>query len=211
MKLYKLIAPFIALSLVNLFAGEIDESNADPYEQVNNSSISISGTVTASHPDKFNLDYGDGQVVVEMDDWQPDKDGYQIFPGDEVVVYGIIDDDLFERTTIEASSVYVKNLNTYFYANSADEEDISASAMIEVMEQNTAVSGVITEINGDEFVINREGKRVTVDTSELGYDPLDEQGAQQLEIGDRVRVFGYIDDDWWEGREVMADVIISLS
>ena len=39
-----------------------------------------------------------------------------------MTVYGRVDDDLYETTTIEASSIYDQDLGTYFYASAADEE-----------------------------------------------------------------------------------------
>lgn len=95
---------------------------ADPYAKPEDSWISISGTVVDPKADTFKLDYGDGVITVEMDDWDDDADAYVLLDGDRVTVYGMIDDGLFERTTIEANSVYVESLNSYFYASAADEE-----------------------------------------------------------------------------------------
>lgn len=39
-------------------------------------------------------------------------------------------DDLFEKKTIEAGSVYVENLRTAFYANAQDEEDPTAWTVV---------------------------------------------------------------------------------
>ncbi len=96
----------------------------NPYAMEDNSWISINGEVTSVTADAFELDYGDGQITVEMDDGDRDADGYKLMMGDEVRVSGMIDDDFYDLTTIEASSVYVKNIDTYFYASAMDEEDI---------------------------------------------------------------------------------------
>jgi len=89
-----------------------------------NSWISLSGTVVDAGARTFELDYGDGLVVVEMDDWDWYGEAFSIMEGDQVTVYGMVDDDLYETTSIEASSVYVKNLNTHFYASDADKEEV---------------------------------------------------------------------------------------
>ncbi|MFP4521706.1 MAG: hypothetical protein ACLFQK_06125 [Fibrobacterota bacterium] len=68
----------------------------------------------AASDNSFELDYGEVIVTVEMDDWDWYKEGKGIIEGDEVTVYGAVDNDTYEMTTIEASSVYVEDLNAYF-------------------------------------------------------------------------------------------------
>ena len=94
----------------------------DPEDQPDGSWISMSGTVTAPTASAFTLDYGEGMVLVEVDDWDHYGEAAGLLDGDEVTVTGRVDDDLYESTSIEASSVYVEDLNTYFYASAADEE-----------------------------------------------------------------------------------------
>lgn len=48
--------------------------------------------------------YGDGNITVEMDNDDRDADGYKLMKGDEVRVSGMIDDDFYNLTSIEASS-----------------------------------------------------------------------------------------------------------
>lgn len=74
-------------------------------------------------PDTFLLDYGQGMIRVGFDDGDRDADAYKLMAGDRLSVTGLIDDDFYEMTTVEASSVYVESLGTYFYASAADEED----------------------------------------------------------------------------------------
>lgn len=77
----------------------------DPYAQPDDTWISISGSVEAVSADAFTLNYGEGVITVEMDDGDRDADAYKLIPGDKVTVSGMIDDDFYETTTIEASSV----------------------------------------------------------------------------------------------------------
>ena len=94
----------------------------NPYAQPDDTFLSLSGTVVSTTPSSFTLDYGEGLVTVEMDDWDWYGDAYGILPDDNVTVYGYVDDDLFETTTIEASSVWADDIDTYFYASGADKE-----------------------------------------------------------------------------------------
>ncbi|MGM0425831.1 MAG: hypothetical protein ACQEQ7_01185 [Thermodesulfobacteriota bacterium] len=102
--------------------------------------------------DSFTLDYGEGTVLVEMDDWDWYDEEGTVLEGDKVTVYGKIDDDLYEATSIEASSVYVENLGTYFYASSADEEydddyDYWVAGEPIVLGQTTVRSAVLTGVS----------------------------------------------------------------
>lgn len=60
-------------------------------------------------------------ITVEMDDWDWYAEGAALSEGDRVTVYGFIDDDFYELRSIEASSVYVDDFNTFFYASGLDE------------------------------------------------------------------------------------------
>ncbi|MFP4472511.1 MAG: DUF5666 domain-containing protein [Candidatus Omnitrophota bacterium] len=186
-------------------------SAQDPYLQPNNSWISLSGTVVTADADSFELDYGEGIVTVEMDDWDWYGDAYGILPGDDVTVYGFVDDDLYELTSVEASSVYVDDLNTYFYASGADEEDYVTPVVTTIYaDADLTYTGKVTSISGREFTIDTGNRKVKVDTIGMLYNPLDDKGYQKIDVGDLVQVSGDLDVDLFEGREIMADHIITL-
>ena len=200
------ILTFASLTLFALPAVAIN-----PYALEDDSWISINGEVTSVTADAFELDYGDGQITVEMDDGDRDADGYKLIQGDEVRVSGMIDDDFYDLTTIEASSVYVKNIDTYFYASAMDEEDIGYS-IISPSVTDTVVQGTITRVdaNGEQFTLDSGLQELTVEVDELTYNPLDNEGFQQLDVGDRVSVQGSIDHDFFEGRVFEANYVTTL-
>ena len=200
------ILTFASLTLFALPAVAIN-----PYALEDDSWISINGEVTSVTADAFELDYGDGQITVEMDDGDRDADGYKLMMGDEVRVSGMIDDDFYDLTTIEASSVYVKNIDTYFYASAMDEEDIGYS-IISPSVTDTVVQGTITSVdaNGEQFTLDSGLQELTVEVDELTYNPLDNEGFQQLDVGDRVSVQGSIDHDFFEGRVFEANYVTTL-
>lgn len=186
-----------------------------PYLKANGTWIDISGTVVAPKADTFTLDYGKGKVTVEMDDWDWYGDTPAGIDGDKVTVYGQIDDDFFETTTIEASSVYVENRGTYYYASSDDEEDDAymvnywvTSAPIVV--GDTVVRGTVTGVSGREFTVNTGAQKVSVDTIDMSYNPLDDQGIPRVDEGDYVSVRGNIDASFWDETELSADSFIVL-
>jgi uncharacterized protein YdeI (BOF family) len=182
----------------------------NPYLKADDTWISLSGKVTEVSPHSFELDYGDGLVTVEMDDWDMDNDAYKVIEDDKVTVNGVVDDDLFETTSIEASSVYVENIGTYFYANPADEEDMSVTVTTPIVASRTVVQGTVMGIEGRELTLSTGRSVFTVDTDELGYNPVDDAGYQKIETGDRISVYGYIDNEFFDGRVLDALSITTI-
>jgi uncharacterized protein YdeI (BOF family) len=185
----------------------------NPYLKADESWITIGGTVEGVTADSFTLDYGDGVITVEMDDGDRDADGYNLLRGDKVSVIGRIDRDFFERTSIEASSVYVENIGTTFFASSIDDEDWSAFSESETSPMrmsSTSIIGEVTDVDANEFTVNSGFSAMRVDVSSLSYDPLDGEGYQKIEVGDVVKVVGTIERDLFTGREIEADLIVEL-
>ncbi|PLW84291.1 hypothetical protein CWI75_02825 [Kineobactrum sediminis] len=186
----------------------------NPYLQPDDTWIEISGTVTSVTPDSFMLDYGDGTITVEMDDGDRDADAYKLYEGDKVTVSGMVDDDLFETTTIEASSVFVENLGTTFYASAVDEEDPMAVSYfaVPIVPSSGVLQGTVTSVDEDEeeFNLNTGLRMITVEVDEMPYNPLDDEGYQKINSGDQVRVTGTLDNDLFEGRVFEADYVTTL-
>ena len=203
----------VALCALALAAPAAVAGGNNPYTKADDTWITLSGTVEAVAADTFTLNYGEGRVLVEMDDGDRDADAYKLLKGDKVTVTGKIDDDFFEVTSIEASSVYVENIGTTFFASAVDEEDaniIVGELTIPVVVSRIAVQGTVTKVNGDDFIVDTGAREIRVDVSSLPYDPLDDEGYQKIEPGDRVKVIGDLDTDLFEGREVQADILIEL-
>lgn len=187
--------------------------SADPYLQPDDTWIEISGTVSSVGTDQFVLDYDDGSVLVEMDDGDRDADAYKLVEGDKVTVSGMIDDDFFETTTIEAGSVYVENIDTYFYASTLDEDEVFYNSVyVPVDSATTVLRGTVSSIDEaeEEFVINTGARMVTVEVDEMDYNPLDDDGYQQISEGDIVTVTGASDYDFFEGQVFEATQVTTV-
>lgn len=203
------ILKWITVSLTAL-ATPVMAANS-PFTKPDGTWVSLSGTAVETGPSSFTLDYGKGSILVEMDDWAwYEQDGYGLLDGDKVRVYGEIDDDFAEITKLEADSVYVESLGSYFYANSADEEDYRVSVVTPIITGVTEVSGTVSSVDGREFTVDSGPREVTIDTSTMGYNPLDKEGFQKVEKGDRVSVTGNMENDFLETMELMADTVITL-
>lgn len=171
--------------------------------------ISLRGSVIASTPAGFMLDYGSGRMLVEMDDWDWFQEGRAVKAGDEVVVTGVVDRDLFENRKIEASSVYVSNLGAYFYASGADEEEVMATTLL-APSATTSIVGTVRAIEGREFALGHENMVMRIDTSQMSDNPLDSQGNVQVRTGDRVFAWGRLDVDPGEAGELLAQGVIVM-
>lgn len=178
----------------------------------------ISGKVNKTAANSFVLSSQNRQFVVEMDDNNWDADGYKLVKGDKVVVSGRIDNDLFEKKTIEAGAVYVKNLDAVFYASPVDEEGappFDSHLLLtgaSLPEGATArAQGRVVKTEDDEFILHTGFRKLEVDTEQLSFDPLDEKGFVKVEKGDTVRVEGRIDDGFLEGKEITANFLLDFN
>lgn len=187
----------------------------DPATKPDDSWISISGIVENPTATGFQLDYGDGIIWVEMDDFDYYPETSGMIAGDAATVFGRIDDDWFEHRTIEAGSVYNQDLNSYFFANPADEEEFTRywTHTTPVVVSQATFRGTVTSVDpaSESFTIYNGVRTIEVETEDLGYNPLDDEGFQQIDIGDRVTASGEMTNDFFEGRALRADRVLTLT
>lgn len=179
--------------------------------------VTLSGTVSDVKANSFMVNVDGRKVLVEMDDYGWDADGYKLMNGDQVVVSGQVDKDFLEKKKVEAGSVYVKNLDTHFFANSADEEGApfvsSSYTFVTAIPTGASVDvqGKVTKISGRQFTVDTGLRELTVDTSKMIYNPLDGKGFTKIQVGDRVRVSGRMDTGFYESNQVAANYVNELS
>lgn len=193
-----------ALAMVGSTAADA----AKPAERPDGTWVSLSGLVVDKGQDSFDLDYGKGIITVEMDDWDWFDESNAIFVNDRVTVSGRVDKGLYENTSLEANTVWVKDLHTYFYANDADEEDIMNVIALDV--PGITYTGTVTEVGDHEFTMKSGDRTIRVDISELGFNPLDDKGYLKIEEGELVSASGVMDDPWFERRELVAGSVREL-
>lgn len=183
----------------------------DPHKAPNNSWISLSGIVTTPGVSSFEMDYGEGNVTVEIDDWGWYKEDDPILEGDRVTVYGYVDRNEFEKTSIEASSVFVRDINHRYYADSDDDEDVLAtSENRSTIDNGLQLRGEITAVDGRKFTIDTGNRTVKIDTTEMFYNPIDEKGYQKIEVGDYVQVSGELNSNVSKKVELTAQSVTTL-
>lgn len=176
--------------------------------------LTITGKVASVEGNHFMVDYGSDDIMVEMDDY----DWYNenaLRPGDTVTIAGRMDNDFFESKKIEASSVYVDSLNEHFFASAADEEEATFVAIVHdqlVDDEYVSLTGKVTKVDGQNIIVDAGLYEYDVDANGLSYNPFDNEGAERIQVGERVAVYGRMDDaDLFDDREIEASSIITLS
>lgn len=176
--------------------------------------ISLTGKVASVSNERFTLDYGDNALTVEMDDFDTYNENLLI-KGDEVTVSGLIDTDFVDNKTLEASSVYVDSLNEFFYASSADEEDGYYSYAANDFWDGgdwISVTGEVASVDGRTFTLDTGITEYVIDTDQMAYNPLDSQGNERIEVGERVVVSGEFETfNLFGDEDIEAEAVTTLS
>ncbi|NKI34751.1 hypothetical protein HFP89_06190 [Wenzhouxiangella sp. XN79A] len=170
-------------------------------------SITLSGTIVEEREDEFDLMVGAETVTVDIEDDIRDGGAYTLLPGDRVTVTGQVEDHFFQGRELEATAMHIDKIGTTFIL---DEDYADKYGMVSgrMMDDYVQVSGVVKSVDDDEFRIHtRAGGDFTVEVDELADNPLDDDGYMKIRVGDSVNVFGEIDDDWIEGREIVASSV----
>lgn len=203
----------LLLTIIAVMLSGAARAETNPYLMPNDAWITISGTVDTVSSDSFVLDYGNGAVIVEFDDGDRDADAYKFIDGDQVTVSGKIDDDLFETTKIEASSVFVESINTTFFASAIDEESahtLVTAVSIPVVPSAIILQGTVAKVGDDRFHVDTGEEQLIVSVKDMIFNPLDDQGFLKIKKGDRVKVHADMDKDFFSKQVLHADAIVKV-
>lgn len=199
----------LAIALTGAFAASTAHAQA-PHEQSDNSWISISGQVSNPTEDGFTLNYGEGEIAVDMSDapWYDMKGPFS--EGARVSVYGEIDRDESSQTSIEANSVFVESVGRLFSPTETVYGPPEIIPVVPVRVGDFTYTGRVETVGDDAFTIDTGRRQLTIDVSEMANNPLDNEGALQLKQGDTVMVYGVLDAKLGASRTVTADSIITV-
>ncbi|WP_416397445.1 hypothetical protein [Allohahella sp. A8] len=198
----------------------------------------LTGTVIGIDGDDFTLDFGGDTIEVELEGWTWGADVSQYLKaGDEVVVSGTVEDGWFDNREIEANNIYLTATRDYYYVVDtspayvgAVEADVNRQGSTQGQDQQqvqnqqqgqnqnqdltegTYIStrGEVTKVSGREFTVESDGKTLTIDTAEMMYNPLDKAYGEPIEQGDRVYVYGEVDDEFFSKKEISANSVVKL-
>ncbi len=203
------------------------DNNARNFE--NNNFVTLEGQIESIMDDEFVLNYG-GQknITVELDNFGFNgEETKYLTVGDNVTVKGFVDDDLFEGREVEATQVELSDQYiTYFYApmsgqsgmtnnqkTSTNNNSMSSGAQAYEDGAYVRVTGTVQGITDDEMQVKTDNRTLTVSLNELDYDVTGDNNQQALNIeqGDRVYVYGEMNDEFFDSRELVADGVVELS
>ena len=182
---------------------------ADPRAQQNATWISLNGTVESVEQDRFRVNYGAGSINVAIDDQARDAEAYELAAGDKVIVNGVVDQNLMRSQQVEATSVFIEKINTTFYKNPS-QPYTWALISTPIEEGKATLEGIVTNAQENQFSIGTGTQQIAVNVAELENNPLDQEGYQKIQDGDRVRVSGALQGDLASSPELTADSVVSL-
>lgn len=192
----------------------------EPMDAPDDSWVSVSGEVETAGLDEFTLDFGEGLITVDMDRYDWEAGAAPLTRGDDVTVYGVIDEEFWGAREIEASSVYNADTGELHYAAVTEDDDwdwgwtgFTWANDFDWDDSAITVTGVVStiEAEGEEFFLDQGFHVIEVDTEDMDYDPLDGDGLRDVAVGDRVMVTGEIDNDLFDNAELEADTLMVLN
>lgn len=185
-----------------------------PAELEDDTYVTLSGTVgNIVDSDEFELVYSGGRIMVDTNDKWPAlfvRDANEVLnTGDRVQVQGEIDDNFFAKKEIDATRIVHGNSTSYrVYSLNNNMVDPEAYTYVLGEEgESVAVTGNVMRVMDDQkFVLNYDSGTIQVDADDIAMSKTD-----RLTVGDRVTVYGQIDNDWFEKHEIDADRIVEIN
>jgi uncharacterized protein YdeI (BOF family) len=173
--------------------------------------VTVSGSVgEIVDADEFTLNHAGGKIRVDTNDYWANlfrKDAVEVLkPGDTVTVTGVVDDNFFTKKEIDATRILHKGKDYSRVYRSAPEDGYWpyygwGDGMYG---DDVSVSGTVSKIlSDDEFELKYGTGVLKVDVGALEVSETD-----RLRQGDRVTVYGDMDDNWFGKRELDADYLV---
>ena len=211
---FKTSISFIAVAIAAMAPAVAAQSDAvKAWSKDDGAWISITGDAKEINVDGFVLDYGGGDIDVEIDDWDITNEAEFVTEGMRATVYGRIDDSFLENRSIEASSVYLPDQQRFVYASAADEEGDDSLSLYYPFNPSpdaVTVSGDVKRIDGREIVLDTGAIDMKIDTLSMAHNPLDAEGYQKIEPGDRISVVGEFDGTFFDDAVIDAESIVTV-
>jgi len=194
---------------------DVNERQTSPQNMRDSSWATFSGEITKIDDNFFTMDYGDGNVTVSVGDMEFNKDAYSFGEGSNVTVTGKIDKTFFDQAMLNASTIYVASLNTTLFSSAMDTPDRIAyenSKLSPLGDDTVTLIGWVEDINAlmNRISIDIGEQTVEVNLEMLGYDPLSDEGAVKLDVGNRVKVTTTIEEAILKDYKFDAKTLVVL-
>ena len=176
--------------------------------------ITLTGEVTDVDSKFFTLDYGDGTIFVELHNTDLDAQAYEELEGKDVMVTAQLDDGLFTDSRIVAQSVFVDELETTYLADDVDQHSadmyLSAANSLDVDDEEMVLVGTVQSIGKKALQLKVGDSTLTVELDDLDDMPLDQDGKLTLIKGERVRVTGEMEEEFFNTFTVEAEGLMKM-
>lgn len=173
-------------------------------------SVHLSGTVKEITDNQFTMNYGNGEITVDMTDYTWFDQGF-IKAGDKVRVNGEVSEGFFTDKMVVATSIFLPERGAY-YTNGEDRTGFVNNSGLATGDEWVTFTGEVTEIREDEIALNIGNTSITVDTSDVPENSADGQAYQKIKTGDRVSVAGEMDAaGLFTDRELVASSIVVMN
>tara|TARA_R110001583_G_scaffold102714_1_gene249338 strand:+ start:293 stop:1303 length:1011 start_codon:yes stop_codon:yes gene_type:complete len=173
-------------------------------------SVHLSGSVKEITGDQFTMNYGDGEIAVDMSDYDWFDEGF-VQKGDQVRVNGEVSEGFFTDKQVVATSIFLPERGAY-YTNGEDRTGFVNSNGLATGEEWVTLTGEVTEVREDEIALSTGHTTITVDSSEVPENSADGQAHQKIQTGDRISVAGEMDAaGLFTERELVASSIIVMN
>jgi hypothetical protein len=168
----------------------------DPHQVAEGSWVGITGQVESTSPGSFMLDYGDGNIKVQLEPTSTKK--HDFIKDEQVRVYGVMDDGFFTAKTIKAHAVYVESLKSY--ACTTEGAETICSSFAPVIYSGVVVHGRVTAASPGTVQVDDGDKVINIDTSDLQTASGDKGMAPAAKEGDLVTVMGHMDEGFFSRK-----------
>jgi hypothetical protein len=174
----------------------------DPHDAKKGTWIGVTGTVESTSPGSFQLDYGDGNIKVELEPSSTKK--HDFIKDEHVRVFGVVDDGFFKARTIRAHAVYVESLRSYVCTTEGAEAICSSFAP--TILSGMVVHGRVTKVDKNSMTVDEGDRQITIDTDAMNTANVGTGTAQAAQVGDMVTVLGHMDEGLFS-RKMKADAV----
>ncbi len=180
--------------------------------------FTIAGQVSDFYDGAFTLRHTRGVMELTFDGWPSSRESGQpvVEIGDNVTVSVEMNEAFVDGGDASVVAVYSEDRQTFSTfgmpgagAGSAMRPLVSPFDVVGDRGDAT-LSGTITRVLSEGFVLASGAAEVDVDTSALFYDPYDTIGGQRLEVGDVVAVSGLIAPGFPQDAGFTAEQVVEV-
>ncbi len=159
----------------------------------------ISGTVTSVSDDEFILEDSTGEVLVDAENFLESEGNLDLSVGQEVTVVGDLDDEDFDARSI--TSADASQPSPPLTDDDSSSTVTNISDLIPGDDNVQTISGTVTSVSDDEFILEDSTGEVLVDAENF----LESEGNLDLSVGQEVTVVGDLDDEDFDARSITFD------